>query len=179
MCRPNRRPSSKYHQDKDLTRSTSAASSLLRRACRSPFSLIRPEDTSLAHRIKEASVSTVANRVSSMTSSVLSSPEANASEVKGRSWRAWAQAIHRLGLPVGDPVADGQPMGQVLGPGVLPQPGTIGPHDQCEQFPSMTTDLRIVGVHLLDQCFVHCFVVVLFHDRPIPEEPTWGRVQFL
>jgi hypothetical protein len=53
-------------------------------------------DTPSAHFRSLASVSGVANRVSSTTLSTPRSPEENASPIRGRSSRAWAQAIHRL-----------------------------------------------------------------------------------
>ncbi len=79
---PNLDDSAKYHQDTDRACSASRAS-CSDRLRRSPFSLMHPQDTPWAHTISRSSVSAVANRVSSTTLSIPSSPEANASEIKG------------------------------------------------------------------------------------------------
>src|SRR6266508_835078 len=77
---------SKYHHDSDRACSASWASANDRLA-RSAFPLIHPQDTPCAQATSPASVSGVANLVSSTTLSMPSSPEMNASEMRGRPSR--------------------------------------------------------------------------------------------
>src|SRR6266511_2742563 len=83
---PNLEFSSKYHHDSDRACSASWASANDRLA-RSAFPLIHPQDTPCAQATSPASVSGVANLVSSTTLSMPSSPEMNASEMRGRPSR--------------------------------------------------------------------------------------------
>ena len=56
---------------------------------------MQPQDTPWAHRTSPSSVFGAANRVSSTTLSIPSSPEPSASAILGNEPRARAAAIHR------------------------------------------------------------------------------------
>ena len=93
-CNPNRSPSSKYHHETERARSASTASSTGPAASRSALRRTAAQETFLAHSNSRVSVSAVANRVSSTTLSMPSSPSEKAAAVRGRSSSAWAAAIH-------------------------------------------------------------------------------------
>jgi len=65
------------------------------RAATSPLRRMHPEETSWAHEMSLPSVWGVANRVSSTTLSMLRSPQANASDMRGSLSRTCDAAIQR------------------------------------------------------------------------------------
>src|SRR5436309_9224819 len=66
------------------------------------------------------------------------------------------------GLPLGDPVPDAEPVGEITGTVLLPRLARICLNDQTEQLALSGGDVRVDDVHSLDELFVGS--VVRSHD---------------
>jgi hypothetical protein len=126
-------------------------------ASRSPRWRTAPTETVVAHRIRRPSVSGVANRVSSTT---FVDAERSLLQRLGDQ----RQVLERVGrgdpppsLPLGDAVADGEPVSGIARTAIAPDLSTIGVGDQSKHAPLRATNVCIRSIERSSQWMLRDF----------------------